>query len=95
MGLDYVSELRPSTGLLLIPQMIYERGATVNWYWQGKTEELGDKPAPVPLCPNPTWTDPAANSGLIGKRPATNRLRKYFKIMAYGKIPNKNKSFEF
>jgi hypothetical protein len=23
---------------------------TVEWYWQGKTEELGDKPVPVPLC---------------------------------------------
>jgi hypothetical protein len=26
-------------------------GAMVGWYWQGKTEELGEKPAPVPLCP--------------------------------------------
>jgi hypothetical protein len=25
--------------------------ATVEWYWQGKTEELGEKPVPVPLCP--------------------------------------------
>jgi hypothetical protein len=25
--------------------------ATVEWYWQGKTEELGGKPVPVPLCP--------------------------------------------
>jgi hypothetical protein len=24
---------------------------TVEWYWQGKTEELGEKPVPVPLCP--------------------------------------------
>jgi hypothetical protein len=23
----------------------------VEWYWQGKTEDLGDKPVPVPLCP--------------------------------------------
>jgi hypothetical protein len=23
----------------------------VEWYWQGKTEELGEKSAPVPLCP--------------------------------------------
>jgi hypothetical protein len=23
----------------------------VEWYWQGKTEELGEKPVPVPLCP--------------------------------------------
>jgi hypothetical protein len=25
--------------------------ATVQWYWQGKTEERGEKPVPVPLCP--------------------------------------------
>jgi hypothetical protein len=25
--------------------------APVEWYWQGKTEELGEKPVPVPLCP--------------------------------------------
>jgi hypothetical protein len=24
---------------------------TVEWYWQGKTEELGEKPVSVPLCP--------------------------------------------
>jgi hypothetical protein len=24
---------------------------TVEWYWQGKIEELGEKPVPVPLCP--------------------------------------------
>jgi hypothetical protein len=26
-------------------------GAPVEWNWQGKTEELGEKPVPVPLCP--------------------------------------------
>jgi hypothetical protein len=25
-------------------------GAAVEWYWQGKTEGLGEKPVPVPLC---------------------------------------------
>jgi hypothetical protein len=25
--------------------------AVVEWYWQGKTEELGGKLVPVPLCP--------------------------------------------
>jgi hypothetical protein len=29
----------------------YECRATMEWYWQGKTEELGEKPVPVPLCP--------------------------------------------
>jgi hypothetical protein len=31
--------------------MIWVLRATVEWYWQGKTEELGKKPVPVPLCP--------------------------------------------
>ena len=25
--------------------------AMVEWYWQGKTDVLGEKPVPVPLCP--------------------------------------------
>jgi hypothetical protein len=37
--------------ILRIPQMIWVWSATVEWYWQGKTEELGEKPVPVPLCP--------------------------------------------
>jgi hypothetical protein len=39
-------------------------GAPVQWNWQGKTEELGEKPVPVPLCP------PQIPHG----RPAANRL---------------------
>jgi hypothetical protein len=34
MEWDHVSELRPSSGLLFIPQVIYEYGATVECYWQ-------------------------------------------------------------
>jgi hypothetical protein len=26
-------------------------GAPMEWNWQGKTEVLGEKPVPVPLCP--------------------------------------------
>jgi hypothetical protein len=26
-------------------------GALLEWYWQGKSEVLGRKPAPLPLCP--------------------------------------------
>jgi hypothetical protein len=37
--------------ILRIPQMIWVWRATVEWYWQGKTEKLGEKPVPVPLCP--------------------------------------------
>jgi hypothetical protein len=29
-------------------------GAPVEWNWQGKTEVLGGKPVPVPLCPQQT-----------------------------------------
>jgi hypothetical protein len=36
--------------ILRIPQMIWVWRATVEWYWQGKGEELGEKPVPVPLC---------------------------------------------
>jgi hypothetical protein len=49
MGWNYVSELRPSTGILFTPHMIWVRRATVEWYWQGKAEELGEK-LPVSLC---------------------------------------------
>jgi hypothetical protein len=31
--------------------MIWVWRTTVEWYWQGKTEELWEKPVPVPLCP--------------------------------------------
>jgi hypothetical protein len=37
--------------ILRIPQTIWVWRATVEWYWQGKTEELREKPVPVPLCP--------------------------------------------
>jgi hypothetical protein len=37
--------------ILRIHQVIWVWRATVEWYWQGKTEELGEKPVPVPLCP--------------------------------------------
>jgi hypothetical protein len=36
---------------VFIPQInTSEYGAAVEWYWQGKTEGLGEKPVPVPLC---------------------------------------------
>jgi len=42
----------------------------------GETEDLGENPVLVPLCPPPvfSWTDPGANSALRGERSATNRL---------------------
>jgi hypothetical protein len=47
MGWDYISELQPLMSLLFISQMVglYEDRATVEWYWQGKPEELGEKPS--------------------------------------------------
>jgi hypothetical protein len=44
---DYVSELRPLTYILFVLQMTWVWRATVEWYWQEKTEKL----VPVPLCP--------------------------------------------
>jgi hypothetical protein len=52
-------------------------GAPVEWNWQGKTEVLGVKPVPVPLCPPqiPYGLTPESNPCLHGERPATNCLR--------------------
>jgi hypothetical protein len=51
-------------------------GAPVELNWQGKTEVLGEKPVPVPLCPPqiPHGLTPGSNPGLRGGRPAANRL---------------------
>jgi hypothetical protein len=51
MGWDNVSELLSLTEILFIPHTIWVWRTTMGWYWQGKTEELGEKPVPVPLCP--------------------------------------------
>jgi hypothetical protein len=50
--------------------------ATVEWYWQGKTGELGRKTCPNATLSttNSTWIDPGANPGLRGERPAANDL---------------------
>jgi hypothetical protein len=46
------------------------------WNWQGKTEELREKPVPVPLCPPQIsrGLTPGSNPGLRGGRPAANLL---------------------
>ena len=51
-------------------------GTPVEWNWQGKTDVLGEKPVPVPLCPPqiPHWLTPGSKPGLRGERPAINRL---------------------
>jgi hypothetical protein len=50
MGRDYVSELRPPTGLFFIPQVISEYGQPRWNNTDRKTEELGEIPFPVGLC---------------------------------------------
>jgi hypothetical protein len=40
-----------SVSILCIRQMIWVWRAKVEWYWQEKIEELGEKPVQVPLCP--------------------------------------------
>jgi hypothetical protein len=53
MGWDYASELRPPTCLLFIHEIIHDSVVSVEWYWQGKAEELREKAVPVQLCPHP------------------------------------------
>jgi hypothetical protein len=50
--------------------------ATVEWYWQGKNKELGEKSVPSALLctTNPTWIDSGTNPDIRGKRPGTNHL---------------------
>jgi len=55
--------------ILRTPQMIWAWRATVEWYWQGKTEELGEKPVPVPLCP------PQIPHGLTRERTQSSAVR--------------------
>ena len=53
-----------------------EYGAMVEWYWQGKTEVLGETPTKIATVYtiNSTWPDMRLNPGLRGERPATNPL---------------------
>jgi hypothetical protein len=68
MGWDYVSELLPLTDIVHPPGDTWVWSTTVEWHWQGKTEELGEKPVPAPLC------SPGGSPGLRSERPTTNRL---------------------
>jgi hypothetical protein len=49
------------------PDDIWVWRATVGWYWQGKTEELGEKPVPEPLCSPqiPYWLTQARTSASV------------------------------
>jgi hypothetical protein len=50
-----------------------ECGASVEWYWRDKGEELGEKPATL-YATNSTGTVLVANQGLRGEKPMTDRL---------------------
>jgi hypothetical protein len=72
MGWEYVFEPRPVTGLLFIPQMIYESGEP----WWNYTDRI--KPQNLPRATlstiNPTWADLGTNPGLRRERTPINRL---------------------
>jgi hypothetical protein len=65
MGWDYVSELRPLTSLLFIPQMTYEsEEAQWNDSDRGKPNKFEKTcPSAILSTTKPTWTDPGTNPG--------------------------------
>jgi hypothetical protein len=76
IGWDNVSEMRPPKGLLFISQVMYEYGEA-RW----NNTDRGNRRTRRKTChsatwssTNPTWTNPGANPGLCGEKPATNRL---------------------
>jgi hypothetical protein len=71
MGPDDVSELRPPTQLLFIPQVIYEYGQP-RWNDTGK----GNRRTPRKTCLSATFStiNPTPNAGLRGERLVSNRL---------------------
>jgi hypothetical protein len=83
--------------ILRIPQLIWVWRATVEWYWQGKTEELGEKPVPVPLCPpqNPHGLTRASHGRIPGSRPGQSmdlwwtewRWDRFFRLSFHRRSP--------
>jgi hypothetical protein len=53
----------------LVFSFFTSNGAPAEWNWQGKTEVLGEKPVPVPLCP------PQIPHGLIRSRTRASAVR--------------------
>jgi hypothetical protein len=80
MGWDNVSELRPPINLLLIPQIIWLWRSTVEIHCVmiliAKNRRRWREPCPsaTSSTTDPTWTDPNGNPGVLGERPAANRL---------------------
>jgi hypothetical protein len=69
----YVDEVRlclrtaDSNGLIVLPpDNIYEYGALIEWYRQGKAKnsEKKTRPGAKMSTTNPKWTDPGANTVL-------------------------------
>jgi hypothetical protein len=53
----------------------YGGRVTMEWYWHGKTEKLGQKTChSATLSTNPTWSDLGANSCLCDDGPASIRM---------------------
>jgi hypothetical protein len=76
MGPEYVSELRPPTGILLIVQMIHEYGKPRwNDIDRGKRKNSEKTLSQCHFVHHKsTWTDKGANPGIRRERPATNHL---------------------
>jgi hypothetical protein len=73
---ETVSELRPPTGLLFIPRWYMSMESHGGIILTGENRRTRRKTCPTDTLSttNPTWTDPGANCGLRGGRPATNHL---------------------
>jgi hypothetical protein len=61
---------RPLVLLIKVVLREDEYGTLVEWYWHGKTEVLGEKPAPVPL--SSPHISQRSGQGLRGEKPASN-----------------------
>jgi hypothetical protein len=73
MGWNFISELRPPTGMLFIPRKNMSMESRSGMILTGETEELWQTCVNATLSTtNRTWTDPSGNPGLSDERPATN-----------------------
>jgi hypothetical protein len=75
MAWDEVSELRPPTGLSLIPYMTWEWRDTVELYWQGERKNSEKNLSQSQFVQHKSHTElPGHNPGLRGAIPVTKRL---------------------